>query len=554
MTQKAISEERQAQIVEAYHKHGNKTKVCEELGVSYNTVIKYLRKANVDDKPIASGRVSYITPTTLPLPNEGTQRYVLTCAQNNTKLHEGFWRNLVAYSEFMDARLMVSRFTYNKSSYSSNKSVKPGHAPTADDKAGAWWDPKLDPYICDDPERHDDCRYELAPGLMWCAEMNIIPTQQRPLTGLHAYTGRASSIFPHAKMAMESVAAAKNEAAKLTYTTGCVTKRNYIAKKTGLMAEFHHAYGALIVEVSPDGSWWVRQLNGDSDGTFYDIPDIGEGGAIKVRSGKVETGQRVEAVNWGDVHASEIDPEAIITNWASQGCIIDDLRPRYQFMHDLLSFRSRSHHEMKKFGRMFQKYVDGIESVENEISETASVVHTAHRDFCHMVVVNSNHDRHGERWLDETDYRQDLLNAEFYLEAQLERVRSMKQRRQWDFHTWALKRCGVPNEIKFLDQDESFVICKKYSGGIECGMHGDEGPNGARGSTANLRKLGRRVNKGHDHQATIMDGVYSAGACALDFPYMSGPTSHTISHIVTYPNGKRTIITCWQDGWRGPQT
>jgi len=81
-------------------------------------------------------------------------------------------------------------------------------------------------------------------------------------------------------------------------------------------------------------------------------------------------------------------------------------------------------------------------------------------------------------------------------------------------------------------------------------MHGDEGPNGARGSTANLTKLGRKVNKGHDHTATIMGDVWSAGACQLRFCYMTGPSSHSVSHVVTFPGGTRTMITVWEGKWR----
>ena len=39
-----------------------------------------------------------------------------------------------------------------------------------------------------------------------------------------------------------------DEATKFNYSTGTVTQRNYIAKKEGLKAEFHHQYGALIVD------------------------------------------------------------------------------------------------------------------------------------------------------------------------------------------------------------------------------------------------------------------------------------------------------------------
>ena len=538
-----------AELQTLWNRLQNKKAIAECLGVSDMTVARYMREYGIDDRPVIGGKLTYIEENKKPLPPEGRiARYILTSAQNNTRVHRPFLKNLETYARFINAEIMVARFTYNKASYSSQKSVKPGKGPTANDKGEAWYDKALEPYFCDDTEFHGSGRWELAPGLLWCAEMNILPTASRPLSGLENYTGSDSAIFPHAKIALESVATAPHEPPKINYTTGSVTQRNYVQKKAGLKAEFHHAYAALIVEVNDQGDWWVRQLNADNKGSFYDCPALRHSGVVYVSEGEVEAVSGIEAINWGDAHFSEIDENVAWINWKDGG-IIDQLRPNYQFIHDAVSFRERSHHEIKKFGRMYQKFIEGIDSVESGIDVTANYLKTAYRDWCDTVVINSNHDRHGERWLDECDYRHDLLNAEFFLEAQLARVRSIKQNASWDFAVWALKRAGVSEDIIFHPRNESFKICHKH-GGIECGMHGDDGPDGARGTTGNLSKIGARVNKGHDHKATIMDGVYSAGSCRLNFEYMHGPSSHSISHIITYPNGKRQIITLRNLQWR----
>jgi hypothetical protein len=109
----------------------------------------------------------------------------------------------------------------------------------------------------------------------------------------------------------------------------------------------------------------------------------------------------------------------------------------------------------------------------------------------------------------------------------------------------ALREFGDLPNVSFLREDDSFLIAVDETGqGIECGLHGHRGPNGSRGSSAALRNIGVRINKGHDHSASIIDGVYSAGVSAtLDMGYNKGPSSWSWSHIVTYPNGKRAIIT-----------
>ena len=55
----------------------------------------------------------------------------------------------------------------------------------------------------------------------------------------------------------------------------------------------------------------------------------------------------------------------------------------------------------------------------------------------------------------------------------------------------------------------------------------------------------------HTHQAGIYDGVYTAvTSSVLDLGYNRGPSSWSHSHIVTYANGKRAIITIWNGKWR----
>ena len=528
---------------------GVKAETARRLGIHTETLRKLLAETDIEDKPLAAGRLGYITANELPMPTDKTVRYLLTSAQNNTPVHKQFWSNLLAYSEHLGARLMVSRFTYNKASYASAKSVKPGRGPNDDDLRECWYDNAILPFICDEPDEHGYGRWRLAPGLVFAAEMNILPTASRPLSGLKAYTGRDSSIFPHSKQELESVESGPSEAAKFMYTTGCCTQRNYIQKKAGLKAESHHAYGFAIVEVKPNGSWYVRQIEANLDGSFYDVPSTNKLCTL-VHKGAVTDGHRAEGINWGDVHAVEADPDVVELNWGKGG-ILDSIQARNQLMHDILSFRSRSHHEQKSFDRMFEKWLEGTDSVETEVSETARLMHTAHRAWCNQLVVSSNHDRHGERWLNEADYRQDLLNAEFFLEAQLERVRAMRERRAWTFAEWGLRRAECPPTARFLGQDESFILCPGINGGVECGMHGDEGANGARGSTMGYTRLARRINKGHDHRAAKMDHVMSAGACARWFPYMSGPGGQSVSHIITMPDSGRFIITLWNGDWRG---
>lgn len=522
-----------ARIVAVFERHGgNVSAAARELGISRSSVRRHAAKAGATKKPLVAGNVKAVAAPQVALPPSGiVQRYIITSAQNNTKLNDRVWNNLLALAEHYDARLLVGTYSYNQNAY-GKLAVKRGTKKEYDSEL--WYDERLTPYI-------SDSRLELANGLVWCGEMNILPTAIDPLGGLETYSHRKSSIFPHAKFAMRSIATMMGEGAKLNYTTGTVTQRNYIQKRAGLVADHHHSYGALIVEVNDAGHWWLRQLDADDTGRIHDLNVVAD-------FGKVIDGQRIEAITWGDIHASTLDHEVAVLALGDDG-MLDVLRPRFQFIHDLLNAESMNHHESKNPHASYKRMLRGYHVVESELKMTAQTLRRFHRPWAETIVVDSNHDSWFMKWLREHDYRSDPLNAEVFLEAQLQVYRALKnQDGSFNLVEWAMERFGAHRVAKFLNTDESFTICKKR---IECGMHGHLGPDGARGSAKNLAKVGRRSNVGHSHSAGIFDGLYQAGtSTTLDMGYNKGPSSWTHSHIVTYPNGKRTIITMYGGRWR----
>ncbi|HEY6019292.1 MAG TPA: hypothetical protein VIY48_05125, partial [Candidatus Paceibacterota bacterium] len=437
--------------------------------------------------------------------------------------------------------IVVSTFEYDISSHA--RSEKPG---TSHEASETWFSPAVMPYVRNE-------RIQITKGLEWCGELQILPTAKRPISGFEAYTGRNSCIIPHPKFALESVASGKYEGTKLIYTTGCVTERNYIQKKAGQLAQFHHGFGGLLVEVDEEGRWFCRQLNASEGGTLYDLD-------VRVSKGKVTTGHRVEAVVWGDAHVRRGDPTVDHLAWGmGDWSMIDVLQPKYQFFHDLLDFRSRNHHEINSGRKRFERWAAGgaEDSVALELQEAAKALWLRGRDYTQSVVVNSNHDRALLKWLDTADYRMDPKNALTFLDLQtwVYRQTYIGATRPGNppdnIFEYAMKQHGAPKNVRFLQEDESFIICPDANGGIECGMHGDLGVNGGRGSAIGFARMGRKSIVGHGHSTAIVDGVYIVGHSAqVDLGYNKGPSSWSHSHCVVYPNGKRTIITMWKGKWR----
>lgn len=569
-TRGTITDDVLRETVRVYREHNNnKVHAAEALGIRRQSLQDRLKLAVTrlgfvdESKPIIDGRVDEGAAIVRPLPKgDGIARYMLTSLQNNTHLHPD-WRNLKVYADYLDSlpgdscEFLVGTFSYDLAAYGA-RAIKRGSEEHDKDES-LWFAPEVKPYFADEA-------IQLAPALVWCGHMNIIPTAVHPLAGLETYNGRKSNVVPHVKQNLESIPSMPGEGTKLNISTGTIGQRNYIQKGAGIKAEQAHVYGALLVEVNSRGEWWTRHLKIDSKGRVYDVgPSDGTADsvavpspegiapAIRVVDGLVTRDAWVNTIVWGDIHDAEMEPWVRELGWGPGG-MLDTLRPKHQVHHDIFSMRSRGHHEAQDFHATYRKMVEGSDSVEAEVASCAGFERYAARPWCETVVVPSNHDRHLTRWLNEEDPRKDPKNARYHAELQSSLLAALdRQDPSFNVLAHALARAGLPPNIRFLEEDESFVICKGSEverDGIECGLHGDRGPNGARGSSRNLAKLGRAVIKGHDHTATIRDNVYSVGACSMEFPYMVGPTAHSITHCVVFENGARQLVTMWKGQWR----
>ncbi len=491
-------------------------------------------------KPHVTGNKTAMKATIYSLPEKGAIAYYLcTSAQSSTHIHSEVWKNLLALSDHYAAKIMVSRFTYNKTAFGQGKRSKPS-GKDEEEPAELFFAKELTDYIVDE-------RVQLAPGLVYNGETQMLPTAKRPLSGFENYNGRKSSIFPHPKLAMVSVPAMQHEAAKLMYTTGCVTQRNYIQRREGFRAEQEHTYGALLVCVDHEGSFWCRQITAGPD---YDIYDLD----VHVKKGKVTDGNRVAGITWGDIHADKMEPETAGLLFGKGG-MLDALKPHEQHAHDVLDFGRRGHHTRKSPHEMFRLHVEGQESVTEEFNKTAQMLNMMTRKWCEIVVPDANHHRHLTRWLEEANHRSDPINAIEMLSLQLALHCAFRDGdRYFNPFEHAMRQRGVGEKVTFLRPDESWVLLADVEGGIECGIHGDLGPNGSRGGSANFARMGRRANTAHSHTAGIYDGIFTAGhSCKRQMGYNHGPSSWSCSHTVTYPNGARAIVTVWNGRWKAEQ-
>lgn len=488
------------------------------------------------ERPVFGGKLR--SPDAYRPRLEGT-RFVFTCAQNNTAVHGMFFKSLLHFCNKTGSQLGVSRITYNKNGWAYNGGIT--KKPTEEDKE-LWYADEIIPYIADN-------QVKVADDLIFCGELDILPTAVYPLNGLHDYTGPNSAIVPHTKMQMQSLATMKSHPAKLLYTTGTCTLRNYIQRRTGQIADFHHVYGAVYVEIDADGEWFVRQLNADENGIFYDLDTVYGPGWDEPA---INFGSPI--VNLADIHVEKLNEK----EWEGASTMLTALKPKAIMLHDLIDFEARNHHNKKDPMFLAKMYQESKDSVFSGFRTAYDFVVGLKQSLPETTLysIRSNHDTAFEKWIVEGAGFIDPPNQEFWHLANYTMLKNIRWNRntgkKFDMYRWAFQQhdtvfgTKIDDNITWVQEDESLVI-----NGIEFGMHGHLGPNGARGNPKAFRQIGRRANTGHTHSAGIVDGIYTAGILAgPDMGYNRGPSSWSCSHIITYPNGKRAIITQRGNKWR----
>lgn len=471
----------------------------------------YMLKFCSEFVPQATGEIN----STPSKPMKG-DRFIITSAQNNTKVHVDFFNSLLKYCDSTGAKLLIGKFVYNKNGFQNG---------TFEDEE-IYYDSNLDPYLVDD-------LYALFPDLYFCANVNILPTAKFPLSGFENYQSNSSIILPTSKLALESVATAKGDNVKFIYGTGTVTLKNYIQKKAGQLAEDSHTYSALVVEWSDTcDSWFVRQIEADVDGSFYDLDKI-------FTPEDYYNNQDIEGITLGDIHAEKIDHDQmqIATD------IINEFNIDTVFVHDLHDFTTRNHHN-RKSGHFLHEM--GTNTVLKDLYKAGSILDKlTDQSNCNVFIVRSNHDDALESWLDDPtySYRTDPQNAELFLELQLEKYRSITDNQDrfilLEFALNDIVGLAYPQQVNFLDIDQSFIF-----NGIECGVHGHIGTNGSRGNPKQFIKLNKPMNTGHTHTASIFGNIYTSGVTgSLEQGYNKGASSWSHSHTVIYKNGKRSILS-----------
>lgn len=549
MTMTKLTGTQMREALEAVQRYGGVNAAARATGLHKETLRHRYRRALAGVQSPQSEPPSVQEPEPLPprmlgeiqspetkYPRLPGDRFVLTCAQNNTLLHEGFWAALQGFCKVRGARLIVSRCTYNAAGWQAHGGVTRGGVDAPEFSKEVVWDPRVLPYVLDE-------NVYLADDLMWCGETDQNPTAVNPLASFESYTRSASGIIPHTKVAHKSVATMKFSPPKMLYTTGAVTQRNYIPRKTGQIATFHHVFGALYVEVSEDGAWFVRHLIADDAGAFIDLGELFTPQRVKTK--------RIARPHFrlGDIHAEQRDEAAL--NVVKQA--MRDLQPFRVTLDDVLDMRSRNHHNLYDPHFLAQMAREG-RTVRGDVVETLQTVDGIANVVSDAIVdlVLSNHDKALLRWLKNPSGAADGPNARFWHQCNAAVLGALESGGRFNPFELVMRQVAAEEGLdltrwNFLNQDDSLVV---YD--IENGLHGDLGANGARGSLKAFDGSGHKTTSAHKHGSEIHNGAWCAPTLSkLDLIYNVGLSNWSQGFIIAWPNTKRQLITLSHGRYRG---
>jgi hypothetical protein len=454
--------------------------------------------------------------------------YVITAAQNATPVNQSFLSSLKEFCKDRDAQLMVIPFRYRN----------PTSIWSMNDKDIDWWDTSIHEY-----RLYEDLK--LGKHLRVMGTTKIQPTAVSPLSGFDTISELDSAIFGHPKVELKSVPSLE-KLPKLLTTTGAITIPNYTDSKAGHKGAMHHTTGAIVLEIDEDEIFHIRHVTANPNtGVFYDLNK-------KYTPKGVEDSPQILALYAGDSHSEVIDKDVKKALYTAKDSVSELLKPEYQIFGDVLDFGVRSHHTIRDaLGRFKKHYFEANDNVEQALQTVANFLDEVSKPFAKNIIVKANHDEHFDRWLKEADPAADPENAKFYYYMKYNQYKAAQNKEDFDtLEFWTKnpdEQPGMQNDrTVFLRRNESFEVA-----GVEVSLHGDIGPNGARGSLRGLSKMGQKLICGHSHSPGIIDHSYQVGTSTpLRLDYTKGPSSWLNTSAIIYPDGAVTLINIINGKWK----
>lgn len=439
---------------------------------------------------------------------------VVTSAINGTGIQEDFLECLKVYCNVNDCDLVVIP--------TRHKNV--GEAYEAE------FDEIVEEYLVDKTLEYSDYNLKIFGGLKLSASL------ENPLSGLDPLSKGSTLIVGHPQVQLRTLPRVHEKYPPILATTGSVSLKPYQNTKPGVKATFNHSYSAVVIEFDEvDGEKFthIRHLNYDeSTQGFFDLEKHYTANGMSVMQNPTK------ALITGDEHAIFADPIVRDITYELEGCLVDILRPPVIVRHDVLDSHAVSHHHKKDFIQTFKKHSSSLQYIEKELDITISYLNETTPIYAISYIIQSNHNEHLTRWLNECNPKQEPWNAKIYHKLMYEILDRIEQGVE-DVDPFEIYSEGkLQSNIGFVRRSEPLVICD-----IHLSSHGDEGNNGSRGSRDQFAILPDKTIIGHSHSPGIEKGCYQVGTSSLlRLGYNTGASSWHHCHCIIHQNGKRQLV------------
>ncbi|WP_428427329.1 hypothetical protein [Pararhizobium sp.] len=483
----------------------------------------------------------WVSPN-VPAPRTSLKRgYIISMAQALTPVHGPLLINMCALSEARGGYdIIIGGATYGKSLFAKRRK--------ADIMEVAPWSSLIADLVTRE-------RVELHPKIQFCAEMNMRPTKSNPLTGLNRYIRGITSLFAHPKRAITSVPRGQYDEPITMWSTGACTVPNYVTQEAGLKALQNHTMGFVIVEIDNNDEVFIRNVDADDNGDFFDLDLIVSGAEVHTVDEAVDIDiagliQRpfmgIPCTHRAGIH----DPYARAL-WGYGGNPVDDIplidlvKASGQAFNDLFDGAAINHHEERNPLAMYRRHSEKRTAVEPEIEQAARFVAETSREWCKSYIIYSNHDDFLHRWLQKPSTEVAVENSKLWHQANYEYRAAVDQAAKFDVFDWVLRRAVPDADFTLITSDDPLNVY-----GTFYNFHGDQGSGGSKGSTVGLARLGINISKAHDHILSWLDGVISMGNLIFRAAYAKGPTAWAGAWHIGHCDGNRQVGLLVGDKYR----
>lgn len=396
----------------------------------------------------------------------------------------------------------------------------------------------VDKRIADNPYFHmAHGRHIKLANKLFIANIKTQAKQADPTTGLARIANKLGSIvIGSPKQRLVSVPTSNVKLPRFLMTTGCITKPdystdNYVALRTAFLSQADHVMGAIVIDKTKNGLFHFRQIQFGPGGRFQDL-------GTRYTSTKPPEQQSIDALVMGDWHSGSTDPKVVRA--IKEMC--KEFNPKYLVVHDGFDGLSINHHEQKNRVIKAKRAASKQNNLLAEVIGYAKDLNMLAQWAGNVVICKSNHDMFLDRYLAEARYLEDPENHTYALSL------AQVMAEGGDPLKYAVQNCGVelPDNIIWLSRDDDFKV-----NGIQLAAHGDQGPNGARGTLRNIEASYGKCVIGHSHTPGILRDAWQVGTSTyLNLEYTSGPSSWLQTACLINKDGGRQLVNIILGRWR----